>query len=61
MAERSLVALPVLMPHVIKIAALPDVHRDPFDRLLVAQAIVEGLQLVTADPQLGTYAVKVLW
>ena len=61
MAERALVALPVLMSHVIKIAALPDVHRDPFDRLLVAQAIVEGLHLVTADRRLRDYSVKVVW
>lgn len=61
MAERSLLALPVLMPHVIQVASLPDVHRDPFDRLLIAQAIVEGLRLVTADRVLRKYAVQVVW
>lgn len=61
MAERSLVALPVLMPHAVKVASLPDVHRDPFDRLLVAQAIVEDLHLVTADRRLRDYPVKVVW
>ena len=61
MAESSLVALPVLIPHVIKVASLPYVHRDPFDRLLVAQAIVEDLHLVTADRELRKYAVKVVW
>lgn len=61
MAERSLLALPVLMVHAIKVASLPDVHRDPFDRLLVAQAMVEGLRLVTADRSLRRYAVQVVW
>ena len=61
MAERSLVALPVLMSHVLKVAALPGVHRDPFDRLLVAQAIDENLHLVTSDRRLRDYPVKVVW
>ncbi len=61
MAESSLVALPVLLPHAIKVASLPEVHRDPFDRLLVAQAIVEDLHLVTADRRLRDYPVKVVW
>ena len=61
MAESSLVALPVLLTHATHVASLPDVHRDPFDRLLVAQAIVEGLHLVTADRRLREYPVKVVW
>lgn len=61
LTERSLIPLPVLMPHAIRVASLPDVHRDPFDRLLVAQAIVEGLHLVTADRRLRDYPVKVVW
>lgn len=42
------------------LAALPDVHRDPFDRLLICQAIEHGLQLVTVDPMVARYPVKVL-
>lgn len=61
MAESSLVALPVLLTHATRVATLPDVHRDPFDRLLVAQAIVEGLHLVSADRRLREYPVKILW
>jgi PIN domain nuclease of toxin-antitoxin system len=41
--------------HAVAIASLPPLHRDPFDRMLVAQAIVEGLTLVTADPALAKY------
>jgi len=40
---------------------LPRIHDDPFDRLLVAQAIVHGLTLVTPDPEIHKYAVRVLW
>lgn len=40
---------------------LPDLHRDPFDRILLAQAIAEGLALVTNDPQIRRYGVKTLW
>nr|WP_250890137.1 type II toxin-antitoxin system VapC family toxin [Sphingobium nicotianae] len=41
--------------HVVAVAALPPRHSDPFDRLLVAQALIEGLTLVTADPALNGY------
>jgi PIN domain nuclease of toxin-antitoxin system len=47
--------LPILAPHVARVASLPWVHRDPFDRLLVAQAIVERLTLLTADTTLKRY------
>ena len=41
--------------------ALPDAHRDPFDRILVAQALSEGLTIVSADPDLARYPVPVVW
>ena len=47
--------------HVNRIFTLPDHHKDPFDRLLVAQAQVEGLTILTADPVIGRYHVKTLW
>lgn len=40
---------------------LPLLHRDPFDRLLIAQAIHEGLPIVTPDPQITRYPVRVIW
>jgi PIN domain nuclease of toxin-antitoxin system len=40
---------------------LPPLHRDPFDRLLVCQAIVHGMTLVTPDPLISQYAVRVMW
>ena len=47
--------------HVNRIFHLPDHHKDPFDRLLVAQALVEDLTILTADPAIGRYDVKTLW
>lgn len=49
------VELAITAPHVLRVARLPWVHRDPFDRLLVAQAIEEGLTLLTADATLKRY------
>ena len=47
--------LPIGSRHAVAVATLPDLHRDPFDRLLVAQAVVEGILLLTRDPQVGRY------
>ena len=47
--------------HAYRATELPDHHRDPFDRLLVAQAIVEGMTLVTPDPAVTGYPVATLW
>lgn len=49
------VELPVLGEHAVAVATLPRVHKDPFDRLLVAQAIVENIELLTVDAQLARY------
>ncbi len=54
-------AAPVHLRHVLGVSKLPDIHRDPFDRLIVAQAIAEGLAIVTADAQIARYDVKVVW
>ena len=47
--------------HVLGLRQLPPIHKDPFDRMLAAQAIVEDLTLVTHDGIFGQYPVKVLW
>ncbi|HET9226753.1 MAG TPA: type II toxin-antitoxin system VapC family toxin [Thermoanaerobaculia bacterium] len=51
--------LPVAQAHVLALEQLPNHHRDPFDRILVAQALVEGAALVSADPILKSYPVEV--
>ena len=53
-------ALPVTTQHAIAVAALPEIHRDPFDRLLVAQSRVEHLCLLTQDPMLDGYGAIVI-
>lgn len=53
--------MPVTAMHAEAVQALPWHHRDPFDRLLVAQALVEDCALVTADRRLGAYGVNVVW
>jgi PIN domain nuclease of toxin-antitoxin system len=52
--------LPITFAHAEFAAGLPLLHRDPFDRMLVAQAIVEQMVLVTADRRLAEYPVKLL-
>ena len=47
--------LSILSEHAVAIDALPPIHKDPFDRLLVAQATIEGITLLTADPQMAGY------
>jgi PIN domain nuclease of toxin-antitoxin system len=47
--------LDVAGPHVVAVANLPFIHKDPFDRLLIAQAMVEGITLLTADPVVARY------
>ena len=53
--------LPVSLGHVLRLEELPLYHRDPFDRLLIAQSIEEGLPIVTADPWFARYPVDVVW
>ena len=52
--------LTVLGPHALFVARLPVLHKDPFDRLLVAQALVEGFVLVTADATVAAYSDSIL-
>lgn len=54
-------ALPIQHSHALRVAELPPHHRDPFDRLLVAQAQVEDLPLLTADRRLEAYDLELLW
>lgn len=57
----DLQTLPLYVHHGLRVAELPLHHRDPFDRLLVAQAQAEGLPLMTADPKLAKYDVEIIW
>ena len=61
MAANGLEPLSVQLPHAARVASLPFHHRDPFDRLLAAQAIEEGLSMVSADPIFSRYGLKRVW
>jgi PIN domain nuclease of toxin-antitoxin system len=54
-------SLPVELRHVLGVVELPLHHRDPFDRLLVAQSRLERLPIVTADPLITQYQVETIW
>lgn len=57
----NIVILSVTLPHVLALEKLPTHHKDPFDRLLVAQAIVEEAVLVSGDPNIAKYPAQVVW
>jgi PIN domain nuclease of toxin-antitoxin system len=52
--------LPIMLDHTTRVADLPDHHRDPFDRLLIAQAQVEDIAIVTADRSFAAYDVQLI-
>jgi PIN domain nuclease of toxin-antitoxin system len=60
LAAQGMGTLPVLPAHALRVATLPPLHRDPFDRLIVAQALIEELPVLTADPQLAAYGASVI-
>ena len=61
MADQGLRPLPVSHQHALAVYGLPDHHRDPFDRLLIAQANLEDMILITADRMVRKYPVQILW
>ena len=58
MATRT---LQIRASHVTALAALPMLHKDPFDRILIAQAVAEGLDFVTNDDPIASYPVRTIW
>lgn len=60
LAEMEVDPLPVSLRHALLAGSLPRHHNDPFDRMLVAQALIEGLTLVTSDQEIAKYEVQVL-
>ena len=61
LAENRIETLPINLDHLLAFERLPMHHRDPFDRMLVAQAIEEGLPIVTSDSHFSRYPVEVIW
>lgn len=60
-SENALEILPVLLPHTFVLRKLPLHHKDPFDRLLIAQALHEGFMLLSHDDAFDSYSVPVVW
>lgn len=61
MDRNAIEPLPVSMRHALHVATLPPLHRDPFDRMLVAQAQLEELAILTADGAVRQYPVPTIW
>ena len=57
----NILILPILVPHLHEHRRLPFHHNDPFDRLVIAQALVEDLTLISCDSEFAAYGVKLLW
>ena len=58
---QSISILPINYEHILRVEQLPAHHGDPFDRLLIAQALTEGLTILTADRKFRSYQAPVLW
>ncbi|MBE0467765.1 MAG: type II toxin-antitoxin system VapC family toxin [Candidatus Desulforudis sp.] len=61
LALNAILSLPIRMSHALHVYSLPLHHRDPFDRMLVAQSQLDDLPVITADPLIARYPVKVIW
>jgi PIN domain nuclease of toxin-antitoxin system len=57
----TILALPIQLRHALHVYTLPQHHRDPFDRMLVAQSQIDKLPILTTDPQIAQYDVETIW
>ena len=60
-ADEGFWVLPITFVHLRRIGTLPRVHKDPFDRMMIAQALAEGIPIATGDPVFAGYGVQVVW
>lgn len=61
MEQNGILLLPITLPHVLRVLTLPLHHRDPFDRLIAAQSLTDGMLLISADGIFDAYGVQRLW
>ena len=61
LVRNNVTTLSIHLSHTLYVYTLPSLHRDPFDRLLVAQSQLEHLPILTADPLIQQYAVETIW
>ena len=60
-ASQGFTVLPVTFIHLRRIGSLPRVHRDPYDRMMIAQALAEGIPIATGDRIFAAYGVQLVW
>ena len=60
-ASRGIAPLPLDEDAALHLSLLPELHRDPFDRMLICQALAAGMLIVTPDPEIARYPVRTLW
>src|SRR5216683_389312 len=61
LGEEGFGMLPVTFAHLRELATLPPLHKDPFDRMMIAQSRADGLAIVTADPVFAPYGPEIVW
>ncbi len=61
LAENRIKSLPISIDHLLALERLPMHHRDPFDRILIAQGLEEKIPIITSDPLFRNYPVEVIW
>lgn len=61
MQENNIQLLPINLAHISHLEQLPPHHKDPFDRIIIAQAVVENMTIVSVDPMFADYLVQVIW
>jgi PIN domain nuclease of toxin-antitoxin system len=61
LAKNAVQVLPIRLRHALRLEQLPLHHRDPFDRILIAQALEEEMPILTADPVMNQYSATLLW
>ena len=61
LAEQRILSLPISQTHSLKVYDLPLFHRDPFDRLIIAQALVEEMTILTSDRDFAKYSTPIIW
>ena len=59
--KNAIEPLPVEMSHALHVSRLPAIHRDPFDRIIIAQSILEKMAVVTRDADIAKYKIKTFW
>lgn len=60
-AKYRYIPLSVTIHHALAITKLPEIHKDPFDRMLIAQASIEKMKIITSDGYISKYSVKTIW